>query len=210
VTIHNHVARLRKERGLSRKELADTVGVGSQTIGYVELHDYRILILRTTVVIVQALDAPFWDVFSRELFAAEVGHLESLEAWIVEALAPFREAPACHLARATGLSEGEMRENLSRLENSGHVRTREFTSRQGFLRRRSEPRLFAALSDKAGSDYDGGSRGSSAGPAQRHGPRTRPGLAKTTPERDLSNARVRLFCCVWCSNCGRRIQYARR
>jgi len=103
VTIHNHVARLRKERGLSRKELADAVGVGSQTIGYVELHDYRFLILRTTVVIVvivRALDAPFWDVFSRELFAAEVGHPEPLEAWIVEALALFREAPcATSLAR---------------------------------------------------------------------------------------------------------------
>ncbi len=93
MTIHNNVARLRKERGLSRKELADAVGVGSQTIGHVELHDYRILILRTTVVIVRALDTPFGDVFSTELFAAEVGHLQPLKAWIIEALAPFRETP---------------------------------------------------------------------------------------------------------------------
>ena len=116
MSIHNHVARLCKERGLSRKELADAVGGGSHTIGHVELHDYRILILRTTVVIVRALGAPFGDVFSTKLFAAEVGHLETLEAWIVEALAPFRETPVCHLAQATGLSEGDMTENLSRLE----------------------------------------------------------------------------------------------
>ncbi|MCX6596264.1 MAG: helix-turn-helix domain-containing protein, partial [Acidobacteria bacterium] len=32
--IHNRISLLRAERGLSRKELADAVGVNFQTIGY--------------------------------------------------------------------------------------------------------------------------------------------------------------------------------
>lgn len=38
---HNRIAMLRAERGLSRKELADAVGVNFQTIGYLERGDYN-------------------------------------------------------------------------------------------------------------------------------------------------------------------------
>ncbi len=38
--IYNRIAVLRAERGLSRQELADIVGVHYQTIGYLERGDY--------------------------------------------------------------------------------------------------------------------------------------------------------------------------
>lgn len=39
-TIHNRLAVLRAERGISRQELSRTVGVNYQTIGYLERGDY--------------------------------------------------------------------------------------------------------------------------------------------------------------------------
>ncbi|GAB3458570.1 helix-turn-helix transcriptional regulator [Actinophytocola sediminis] len=39
-TIHNRIAMLRVERGVSRRELADAVGVHYQTIGYLERGEY--------------------------------------------------------------------------------------------------------------------------------------------------------------------------
>ena len=41
VKIHNRIPVLRAERGLSRKALADAVGVNYQTIGYLERGDYN-------------------------------------------------------------------------------------------------------------------------------------------------------------------------
>lgn len=38
--IFNRLAVLRAERGLSRKELADAVGINYQTVGYLERGDY--------------------------------------------------------------------------------------------------------------------------------------------------------------------------
>ena len=38
--IHNRIALLRTEAGLSRQELADKVGVNYQTIGFIERGDY--------------------------------------------------------------------------------------------------------------------------------------------------------------------------
>jgi putative transcriptional regulator len=38
--IHNRLNVLRAERGISRKDLADAVGVNFQTIGYIERGDY--------------------------------------------------------------------------------------------------------------------------------------------------------------------------
>ena len=38
--IHNRIAVFRAERGMSRRELADAVGVNPQTIGYLERGDY--------------------------------------------------------------------------------------------------------------------------------------------------------------------------
>lgn len=39
--IYNRVKLLRVEKGLSRKELADAVGVNFQTVGYLERGDYN-------------------------------------------------------------------------------------------------------------------------------------------------------------------------
>lgn len=39
--IYNRIATLRRERGISRKELADAVGVNFQTIGYLEREEYN-------------------------------------------------------------------------------------------------------------------------------------------------------------------------
>jgi putative transcriptional regulator len=39
--LHNRIAVLRAERGLSRQDLADKVGVNYQTIGYLERGDYN-------------------------------------------------------------------------------------------------------------------------------------------------------------------------
>lgn len=38
--MHNRIALLRAERGVSRKDLAEAVGVNFQTIGYLERGDY--------------------------------------------------------------------------------------------------------------------------------------------------------------------------
>ena len=40
VVIHNRIAMLRAERGISRRELADALGVHYQTIGYLERGEY--------------------------------------------------------------------------------------------------------------------------------------------------------------------------
>jgi len=39
-TIHNRIAMLRAERGISRRQLADALGVHYQTIGYLERGEY--------------------------------------------------------------------------------------------------------------------------------------------------------------------------
>ena len=39
--VHNRLAVLRAERGLSRKEVADQLGINYQTIGYIERGDYN-------------------------------------------------------------------------------------------------------------------------------------------------------------------------
>jgi putative transcriptional regulator len=38
--IHNRIAMLRAERGISRRELADALGVHYQTVGYLERGEY--------------------------------------------------------------------------------------------------------------------------------------------------------------------------
>lgn len=39
-TIYNRIAMLRAERGVSRRELADALGVHYQTVGYLERGEY--------------------------------------------------------------------------------------------------------------------------------------------------------------------------
>ena len=40
-SMHNRIALFRAERGVSRRELAEAVGVNNQTIGYLERGDYK-------------------------------------------------------------------------------------------------------------------------------------------------------------------------
>ena len=39
--VHNRLAVLRAERGLSRRQVADKLGINYQTIGYIERGDYN-------------------------------------------------------------------------------------------------------------------------------------------------------------------------
>ena len=39
--IYNRISILRKERGISRKELAEKIGVNFQTVGYLEREEYN-------------------------------------------------------------------------------------------------------------------------------------------------------------------------
>ena len=39
--LYNRIAILRKERNVSRKELADNIGVNFQTVGYLEREEYN-------------------------------------------------------------------------------------------------------------------------------------------------------------------------
>ena len=39
--IYNRISLLRKERAISRKELADAIGVNFQTVGYLEREEYN-------------------------------------------------------------------------------------------------------------------------------------------------------------------------
>ena len=40
-TVHNRIARLRAEQGVSRRALADALGVHYQTVGYLERGEYN-------------------------------------------------------------------------------------------------------------------------------------------------------------------------
>ncbi|MCK4301961.1 MAG: helix-turn-helix domain-containing protein, partial [candidate division Zixibacteria bacterium] len=39
--LYNRIAVLRQERGISRKELAEIIGVNFQTVGYLEREEYN-------------------------------------------------------------------------------------------------------------------------------------------------------------------------
>lgn len=41
MSLHNRIAVFRAEQGISRRQLADAVGVNHQTIGYLERGDYQ-------------------------------------------------------------------------------------------------------------------------------------------------------------------------
>ena len=67
VDFHNRIRLLRTERSVSRKELADAVGVHPQTIGYIERRQYNLslsLAFRIAGYFGLSLDA----LFSREPF----------------------------------------------------------------------------------------------------------------------------------------------
>ncbi|MFD0783926.1 helix-turn-helix transcriptional regulator [Micromonospora azadirachtae] len=77
-TVHNRIAVLRAERGISRRQLADALGVHYQTVGYLERGEFRPS-LHLALRIAAYFEVPVEVVFSIEPFprigdtAAEVG-----------------------------------------------------------------------------------------------------------------------------------------
>ena len=65
--IYNRIALFRAELGMSRRELADAVGVNPQTIGYLERGDYSPS-LELGLKIAQLFDVPVELVFSFQRF----------------------------------------------------------------------------------------------------------------------------------------------
>jgi putative transcriptional regulator len=65
--VHNRLAVLRAERNVSRKELAEAVGVNSQTIGYIERGDYNPS-LEVALKISYCFGLPMEMIFSLEPF----------------------------------------------------------------------------------------------------------------------------------------------
>ena len=61
--IFNRIEELRVERGLSRQQLADAVGVHYQTVGYLERGEYNPS-LTLALKISEELDAPVGEIFS--------------------------------------------------------------------------------------------------------------------------------------------------
>ena len=65
--IHNRIAMLRAERGISRRELAEALGVHYQTIGYLERGEYSPS-LQLALQIAEYFDVSVEIVFSLQPF----------------------------------------------------------------------------------------------------------------------------------------------
>lgn len=68
VKLYNRIAVLRTERGLSRQELAEALGVNYQTVGYLERGEYNPS-LELALRIAELFGLPVEAVFSRKPFA---------------------------------------------------------------------------------------------------------------------------------------------
>lgn len=66
-SIHNRIAVLRADRRVSRRELAEALGVHYQTVGYLERGEYAPS-LHLALRIAQYFDVPVESVFSLEEF----------------------------------------------------------------------------------------------------------------------------------------------
>jgi DNA-binding XRE family transcriptional regulator len=67
-TVHNRIAMLRAERGISRRQLSEALGVHYQTIGYLERGEYSPS-LYLALRIADYFEVPMDIVFSTEPFA---------------------------------------------------------------------------------------------------------------------------------------------
>jgi DNA-binding XRE family transcriptional regulator len=65
--IHNRIAMLRAERGISRRQLADSLGVHYQTVGYLERGEFRPS-LHLALRIAEYFEVPVEVVFSLNPF----------------------------------------------------------------------------------------------------------------------------------------------
>jgi putative transcriptional regulator len=66
--IRNRITVLRAERGLSRQQLAEALGINYQTVGYLERGDYNPS-LELAFRIAEHFELPLEAVFSRQPFA---------------------------------------------------------------------------------------------------------------------------------------------
>lgn len=66
-TVHNRIAMLRAERGISRRQLAAALGVHYQTIGYLERGEYSPS-LHLALQIAEYFEVPLEVVFSTSPF----------------------------------------------------------------------------------------------------------------------------------------------
>lgn len=66
-TVHNRIAMLRAERGISRRELADAVDVHYQTVGYLERGEYSPS-LHLALRIARYFEVPVEVIFSTQPF----------------------------------------------------------------------------------------------------------------------------------------------
>jgi putative transcriptional regulator len=66
-TIYNRIAMLRVERGISRRELAEALGVHYQTVGYLERGEYSPS-LHLAMRIAEHFEVPVEVIFSLEPF----------------------------------------------------------------------------------------------------------------------------------------------
>lgn len=65
--LHNRLAVLRTERGLSRRDLADAMGVNYQTVGYIERGEYNPS-LELAFRLSEYFQLPIEAIFSRDPF----------------------------------------------------------------------------------------------------------------------------------------------
>lgn len=65
--VHNRIAMLRAERGISRRQLADALGVHYQTVGYLERGEYSPS-LELALRIAAHFEVPVEVIFSLEPF----------------------------------------------------------------------------------------------------------------------------------------------
>jgi len=66
--VHNRIAMIRAERGISRRELSEAVGVHYQTIGYLERGEYSPS-LHLALKIAEYFEVPVEVIFSTAPFA---------------------------------------------------------------------------------------------------------------------------------------------
>lgn len=74
-TVYNRIAMLRAERGISRRDLADALGVHYQTVGYLERSEYSPS-LHLALSIAEHFEVPVEVVFSTRPFP-RLGEAES-------------------------------------------------------------------------------------------------------------------------------------
>lgn len=67
-TVYNRIAMLRAERGISRRELSEALGVHYQTIGYLERGEYSPS-LHLALKIAEYFEVPVEVIFSTAPFA---------------------------------------------------------------------------------------------------------------------------------------------